>query len=47
MFVGKLNSAKGYDLYLEAIDAFIKKFSDWKSISVGMESRKRINITRN
>jgi glycosyltransferase involved in cell wall biosynthesis len=43
LFVGKLNRAKGYDLYIEAIDVFIKKFSDWKSISVGMESRNRIH----
>jgi glycosyltransferase involved in cell wall biosynthesis len=47
LFVGKLNSDKGYDIYLDAVKIFLKKFPKWKSLSAGTEKRRIIepNIT--
>ncbi len=44
-FCGKLNHAKGYDIFIEATKKFKqhKKFSNWKIISAGTESRRTIN----
>ena len=42
VFVGKLNSAKGYDLFGKAIIKILKKYPDWKSIVFGDEPRERI-----
>jgi len=41
-FCGKLNHSKGYDIFIEATKKLkkIKKFSDWKIISAGTESRR-------
>lgn len=47
VFVGKLNSDKGYDIYLDAINIFLKKFPSWKSISVGTEYRRIIQVSKN
>ena len=47
LFVGKLNSDKGYDLYLDAINIFLKKFPSWKSISAGSENRRMIQVNKN
>ena len=47
LFVGKLNSDKGYDIYQEAIDILLKKFSRWKSISIGSENRRIIPLSNN
>ena len=41
-FVGKLNHAKGYDIYTNAIKFILKKFPDYKSIAIGDEKRKKI-----
>jgi glycosyltransferase involved in cell wall biosynthesis len=50
-FVGKLNRAKGYDLFGKATLKILKKYSDWKAIVIGDEPRstltfkhKRLNI---
>ncbi len=43
-FVGKLNSAKGYDLFGKAIIKILDKYKDWKSIVIGDEPRERIDI---
>ncbi len=40
-FVGKLNSAKGYDIFGKAIIKVLNKHSNWKSIVVGDEPRER------
>jgi len=40
IFVGKLNKAKGYDIFLRAITKFLKKNVDWKVIIAGNEPRK-------
>ena len=41
-FVGKLNSAKGYDLFGKAIIKILNKFKDWKSYVIGDEPREKI-----
>jgi glycosyltransferase involved in cell wall biosynthesis len=43
-FVGKLNSAKGYDLFGKAIIKILNKYPDWKSIVIGDEPREKINF---
>ena len=43
-FVGKLNSAKGYDLFGKAIIKILNKYKDWKSIVIGDEPREKINF---
>jgi len=47
LFVGKLNSDKGYDIYLDAINIFLKKFPSWKSFSIGTEDRRLISVSAN
>ena len=41
-FIGKLNSAKGYDLFGKAIIKILDKYPDWRSIVVGDEPREKI-----
>ena len=43
-FCGKLNPAKGYDIFIEATKRIkkLKKYSDWKIISAGSESRRTL-----
>ena len=50
-FVGKLNQAKGYDLFGKAILKILKKYKQWKGIVIGDEPRatllfkhKRLNV---
>ena len=43
-FVGKLNSAKGYDLFGKAIKKILNKYPDWKSIVIGDEPREKIIV---
>ncbi|WP_440695349.1 glycosyltransferase [Candidatus Pelagibacter sp. HIMB109] len=45
-FCGKLNHSKGYDVFIQATKKIkkIKKFSDWKIISAGTESRRVIPV---
>ena len=44
-FVGKLNKAKGYDLFGNAIIKILDKNKDWKAIVIGDEPREKINFT--
>ncbi len=44
-FVGKLNSAKGYDIFCRAIIKILNKYSDWSANVVGDEPREKINVT--
>ena len=39
IFVGKLNEAKGYDLFCEAVDKVLKRYDHWKAFSIGDEKR--------
>ena len=43
-FVGKLNKAKGYDLFGAAIIDVLNKNKDWKAIVIGDEEREKINF---
>ena len=43
-FVGKLNSAKGYDLFGGAILKVLNKYKDWNAIVVGDELRQKLNF---
>ena len=42
IFVGKLNRAKGYDVFGEAIIKILNKFKDWKAFVIGDEEREKI-----
>jgi len=41
-FVGKLNSAKGYDTFCKTITTILDKYKDWKAIVIGDEKRENI-----
>ena len=41
-FVGKLNSAKGYDIFGQAVINILNKYPDWKSIVIGDEPREKL-----
>ena len=43
-FVGKLNKAKGYDLFGNAIVKILDKNKNWKAIVIGDEPREKINF---
>ncbi len=47
IFVGKLNSAKGYDIFCNAIDKILKEFKDWRACCVGDEERRTIFYKHN
>ena len=40
-FIGKLNSAKGYDIFGEAILKILNEFPNWKCVVVGDEPREK------
>lgn len=43
-FVGKLNRAKGYDLFGKAVLKILKKYKNWKAIVIGDEPRLTLNF---
>ncbi len=43
-FVGKLNTAKGYDLFGSSIIKILNKHKDWKAIVIGDEPREKIHF---
>ncbi len=43
-FVGKLNSAKGYDLFGDAILKILDKYNDWRAVVIGDEPREKIDF---
>ena len=43
-FVGKLNRAKGYDVFVKAIKKILNKYKDWKTIVIGDEKREKIKL---
>ena len=49
LFTGKLNNAKGYDLFLKAANNIKKdlRFRKWKFISIGSEKRRAIDKSSN
>jgi len=42
-FVGKLNRAKGYDLFGRAVLKILKKYNDWSAIVIGDEPRSKLH----
>ena len=44
-FVGKLNTAKGYDVFGDAIIEILNKYKKWKAVVIGDEQREIINFT--
>ena len=43
-FVGKLNRAKGYDLFGQAVLKILKKYKNWKAIVIGDEPRLNLHF---
>ena len=41
-FVGKLNRAKGYDIFAKSINNILNKYPDWKAKVIGDEKREKI-----
>ena len=41
-FVGKLNKAKGYDVFGSAILDVLNRYKDWKGIVIGDEEREKL-----
>ena len=46
-FIGKLNSAKGYDVFGEAAIKILNEFPNWNVEVIGDESREKIYFTHN
>jgi glycosyltransferase involved in cell wall biosynthesis len=44
-FVGKLNKAKGYDIFGAAIIDILNKYKSWKAIVIGDEEREKHNFS--
>ena len=44
-FIGKLNSAKGYDLFGNTIIRILEKYQDWSAYVIGDEPREKINFS--
>ena len=43
-FVGKLNKAKGYDIFSKSIKKILNKYSNWEAKIIGDEKREKINL---
>ena len=43
-FVGKLNKAKGYDVFAKAIKNILNKYPNWKAKIIGDEKREKIEL---
>ncbi len=41
-FIGKLNSAKGYDIFGKTIIKILNKYEDWKAVVIGDEPREKL-----
>ena len=46
-FVGKLNKAKGYDVFASAIKKVLNNYPDWKAKIIGDEKREKIVLNHN
>lgn len=44
VFIGKLNRAKGYDIFCEATKKFLRLNKNWKIVSAGTEIRRNIPV---
>ena len=43
-FVGKLNKAKGYDIFGGAVVKILNKYKDWKAVVIGDEAREKLSF---
>ena len=43
-FVGKLNSAKGYDVFAKAIKKILNKYPEWTAKVIGMRNEKKYHL---
>ena len=43
-FVGKLNKAKGYDIFAESIKKILNTYPNWKAKIIGDEKREKIKL---
>ena len=43
-YIGKLNTAKGYDIFGEAIINLLDKHKEWRAVVIGDEPREKINF---
>ena len=43
-FVGKLNRAKGYDIFTKVIKKILKRYPDWRAKIIGDEKREKIPL---
>ena len=43
-FIGKLNSAKGYDIFGKTILKILDKYTDWKAVVIGDEPREKLTF---
>ena len=43
-FVGKLNKAKGYDIFAKSIKKILNKYPNWKALIIGDEKREKIEL---
>ncbi len=43
-FVGKLNRAKGFDVFASSIKRILNKYKDWNAIIIGDEKREKISL---
>ena len=41
-FVGKLNKAKGYDVFVKSIKKILNNYKDWRALIIGDEKREKI-----
>ncbi len=44
-FVGKLNRAKGYDIFSKSIVKILNKHQNWNALVIGDEKREKINLS--
>ena len=44
-FVGKLNRAKGYDIFVKSIKKILNKYPDWSAKVIGDEKREKISLS--
>jgi len=44
-FVGKLNKAKGYDVFGSAVINILNRYHDWEAVVIGDEEREKINFS--
>ena len=46
-FVGKLNTAKGYDIFAKTIKLVLNKYPNWRAKIIGDEKREKIKVNHN